>query len=304
MSAVEVVVVVRSYEGRDDTLACLASIVEHGGPSVQTIVVDNASTDGTAAAVRAAFPAVEVLELLENVGFSAGNNAGLRRMLETQAEFALLLNNDTVLEPGAVDELVRVARTAPTVGAVCPVLVFGDDPQLVWYAGAKFDPRRGHPGRMLGYRERWQAPDAEMVETDRATGAAVLVPRTVLERVGLLDERYFFLYEDVEWSLRMARAGLKTYLATRARVRHRVASTQGGEHSVTSAYYGTRNQMLVCQEQAPLAGLAAARRETSALLVNFARCRRSRQRLASVRATVEGWRDFRRGRLGPRGGAR
>jgi len=241
-----------------------------------------------------------VIALDENLGFSAGNNVGIRRALAAGADHVLVLNNDTVVERGAVRELVRAAETLPDVGAVCPYLLFAHDPELLWYAGATYDARRAYPGRVTGYRQRLRPEEGEPRETARGTGAAMLVPRAALERAGLLDERYFFLYEDVEWSLRMRRAGLRTYVAPRAHVLHKVAATQGGEHSVSSAYYGARNQLLLGSEHAPLSGLAAMRRELGTVLVHLARSRRSPQRLASARSVGEGWLDYRRGRFGRR----
>lgn len=299
----EIAVVVLAHNGLDDTLACLRSLERVRRADMTVIVVDNASSDGTPGAVRRHHPQVEVIELPENAGFSAGNNVGLRRALDLGAAYALLLNNDTIVEPGALDELVRVAEEHPDAGSVCPYIPFASEPEVLWYGGARFNPRRGYPGRLQAYRKQASSEQRPHV-TDRAAGAAMLVPRAVLERVGLLDERYFFLYEDVEWSLRMRRLGLATYVVPGARVLHSVASAQGGERSVSSAYYGIRNQLVVCSEYAPLGRLASCRREGMAVLVYLVRSLRSPRRGASVRAVFEGWRDFRRGQLGPRGGHR
>jgi GT2 family glycosyltransferase len=263
------------------------------------ILVDNDSSDGTAEAVYTQYPAVCVIRQEENLGFAEGNNVGIRHALDLDADYVLLLNNDTTIAADAIARCVEVAQLHPDIGAVCPLIYFADPPTLIWYAGATFDPSRAHSGRMLGYRQLDGGQFAHTRETTRAVGAAVLVPRPVLEEIGLLDRGLFFLYEDVDWSLRARRAGYRIYVVPDAKVWHRVSATAGGEHSSTNAYYGTRNHIVVCRRHAPLDGTAALRREIGILAVHVAGARRARRRLAYLRAVVAGWRDARRGRMGP-----
>ena len=254
-----VAVIVLSWNGREDTLACLEALAADGAgdrdATLEVIVVDNGSRDGTEAAVRAAYPWTTVLQTGANLGFSGGNNVGIEAALERGADFVLVLNNDALVAPGAIDRLVRTAVERPGTGAVSPLILFHDPPDRVWFAGARFDPRRGRSGRVSGYRARLaDLPDADTPrETGRAVGAAMLVPRAVVERLGVFDPDLFFLYEDVEWSLRMRAAGLRIWFEPRARVRHRVAASQGGhELTPTTLYYGTRNHLAVCSRHAPL----------------------------------------------------
>src|SRR5829696_3281712 len=132
-----VIAVVLSWNGRDDTLACLRSLENEGA---EVIVVDNASSDGTADAIAD----VEVIRNERNLGYAGGMNVGIRAALERGADAVLLLNNDVEVEPGAVAALAEALDGA---GALCPVVVFADEPGRVWYAGASFDPRRGYNGR-------------------------------------------------------------------------------------------------------------------------------------------------------------
>jgi len=281
--------------------SCLAAFDAVREPDVdlEVIVVDNGSCDGTAAAVAERHREVRVLRQEQNLGFAEGNNVGIRHALASGADHVLLLNNDTTIAPDVVTRCVETALRHSDAGAVCPVIHFAEPAHLIWYAGAVFDPRRARSGRMLGYRERDEGQFDAATVTDRAVGAAMLVPRSVLERVGLLDADLFFLYEDVDWSLRARRAGHRIYLAPAARVWHRVSATAGGEHSATIAYYDTRNHLTVCRRHAPLSGLASLRRELAILLVHLAGARRSRRRLAYLAAVLRGWRDGRRGHLGP-----
>jgi GT2 family glycosyltransferase len=292
--------VVLSWNGRDDTLGCLASLraVEH--EPLDVIVVDNGSTDGTAEAVREQFPEVELLRSEENLGFAEGNDIGIRHALERGADHVLVLNNDVEVEPGFVGALVAEAERRPDAGALCSKILYFEPRDRIWFAGATFDPRRGY-GRHLRYREPDDPAETEPWETDRACGAAMLVPRAVLEQVGDLDRELYLYAEDVEWSLRARAAGRRHYVVPRSRVYHKVSVGSGGENSPMPLYYGTRNTLVVCERWAPLGRLGTWRRRAFVVAVNSAAALKSARRADALRAVRDGWRDFRRGRLGQRG---
>jgi GT2 family glycosyltransferase len=296
-----VAVVILSWNGLEDTLDCLSSLERVDYDELSVIVVDNGSTDGTAEAVRREHPDAELIRSERNLGFSAGNNLGLERALADGAEYVFLLNNDTLVDPGFLTTLVDEARRRPDAGALCPLVLYADPPDVIWYAGARFDPRRGHNGKQTGYGERDSGRFREVEEVERATGAAMLVPRAVLEEVGLLDESLYFFVEDVDWSLRMRANGLRLYLVPKARIRHRVSRGSGGENTPNLAYYGMRNTLEVCHRHGPHEGPAALRRDAEIVLAQILHARRGRHPVQNLRAAVEGFRDYRRGRLGKRG---
>jgi GT2 family glycosyltransferase len=295
--------VVLVHNGRDDTLRCLASLLGSAWRPLTIVIVDNGSEDGAADAIQAKYPGLLVLRQDHNLGFAEGNNIGIRYALEQGADYVLLLNNDTTVAPDAITRCVEVARSRSDAAAVCPLILFTDPPNLIWYAGAAFDPQRARSGRVLGYRQIDTGQRTAVREADRATGAAVLIPSAAFERIGLLAQELFFLYEDVDWSLRARGAGYKIYVAVEARVWHRVSASAGGEHSAMIAYYDTRNHLAVCQRHAPLTGVAAILRELGIVVIHLAGARRAKKRARYIRAVVTGWRDARRGRMGPlRGG--
>src|SRR5687767_10826311 len=149
-----VAVVVLSFNGREDTLACVESLQRMDWERLTTIVVDNASTDGSLEAVQERFPGVVAIRNEENLGFAEGNNVGMRAALEAGADYVLILNNDTVTDERLVAELVAVAAARPDAGTLCPLIRYVDPPDRIWYAGARFDPRAVHNGRHTGYGER------------------------------------------------------------------------------------------------------------------------------------------------------
>jgi GT2 family glycosyltransferase len=297
-----VAVVVLSWNGREDTLACLESLraVEH--EPLVAIVVDNASRDGTAEAVAERHPEAELVRNPANLGFAGGVNAGIRRALELGADHVLLLNNDTEVDPRFVSALVAAADEHPDAAALCAKVLFAEPADRIWFAGADYDPRRGHQGRQRGYGERDDARYAGTWESDRACGAAMLVPRAMLDRVGLLDEALFAYAEDTEWSLRAHEAGLRILVVGDSRVWHKVSAASGGEASPTALYYTLRNGLVVAERHAPLGPLGTWRRRLAALGATTVQVLLAgRRRRAALRAVAQGFSDALARRLGPRG---
>ncbi len=295
-----VAVVVLSWNRREDTLACLRSLAAVSEPSLSTILVDNASTDGTVEAVRAEFPELEVLVNDANLGFAEGNNVGIGRALELGAEWVLILNNDVEVDPGFLRPLLEEATGRPDVGALSPLILFGPPSETIWFAGARYDPRRGYNGRQRGYGEQAGSPFGEVWETDRICGAAMLVPRAVFEEVGDFDTELFAYYEDTDWSLRARAAGHRLYIVPAGRIWHKVSRSSGGESSPATLYYGTRNALAVSERYAPLGLVGTWRRRAVLLAAHGVQAFGSGRRGEGFGAVRAGWRDFRAGRFGRR----
>jgi GT2 family glycosyltransferase len=295
-----VAVVVLSWNGREDTLQCLASLAKVDSPGLITIVVDNGSTDGTSDAVREAFPDTELVRTEKNLGFAEGNNVGMRKALELGADYVLVLNNDVEVDPAFVSALVEEAGRRPDAGALCSKILYFDPSDLIWFAGASFDPRSGYNGRQRGYRDRDDGRYDDVCETDRACGAAMLVPRKVLEEVGLFDRELFFYSEDTDWSLRAHAAGYRHYLVPASKLWHKVSVTSGGENSPTTLYYGVRNTIAVCERWAPLGTFGTWRRRSILLAAHVVQAGMSSRKRDGLAAVWQGWRDVRAGRFGQR----
>jgi GT2 family glycosyltransferase len=297
-----VAAVVLSWNRRGDTLACLRSLAAVEDPAPHVILVDNASADGTVEAARKEFPAVQVIVNAGNLGFAEGNNVGIRDALAHGAEHVLVLNNDTEVDPAFLRALLDEAARRPDAGALCPKILFADPPDLIWFAGAGYDPKSGYNGRHRGYREPDDGRFDSVVETDRACGAAMLVPRAVLEQVGVFDPALFAYSEDTDWSLRAREAGYCLYVVPASRVHHRVSAASGGESSPTALYYDLRNALVVAERHAPLPRVGTWRRRAVQVGAHLAQALRSSRRREGAAAVWQAWRDFHAGRLGPRPG--
>ena len=295
-------VVVLSWNGLDDTLACLGSLAEVDWPGLDVICVDNGSSDGSANAVRARFPDVTLIENGRNLGFAGGNNVGIRAAFERGADWVLLVNNDATVAPDVVRELDAVAQERPRAGILGGKVLFADPADRVWFAGQRFNAALGYSGRPRGYRKRDGPRYSEVKPVDRVVGACMAVSRSLAEEVGLFDEELFAYVEDVDWSLRASRAGFEVLLVPRARAWHRVAGSTGGEAATTTAiYYGVRNTIVVSERYRPLPPGLRELRRLVAVGTFGARAVLGDARGPRLRAALEGARDARRGRLGQRG---
>lgn len=293
--------VVLSWNGREETLACLASLTRVDHEPLSVIVVDNASEDGSADAVAAEFPFAILVRNEQNLGYAGGMNAGIDAARKRDADAVLLLNNDVEVDPAFVGALVDEAGRRPDAAALCSKILFADPPDLIWYAGARFDPRKGYNGRHIGYGEHDSERFQAVAETERACGAAMLIPRAALDEVGVLDARLFAYAEDTDWSLRAREQGRSLLVVPASRIWHKVSSASGGEGSPTALYYSVRNTLTVCERHAQLGPLGTWRRRAVVLLAHTAQSVRLPRRRQSLRAIVAAWRDFRAGRLGPGG---
>jgi GT2 family glycosyltransferase len=288
--------VVLSWNGREDTLACLRSLQRIDG--VDVICVDNGSGDGSPEAVRDQFPGVELIENGRNLGFAGGNNVGIARALERGADWVVLVNNDAEVAPDVFDGFEEVARAHPRAGILAGKVFFRDPPDVIWYAGAWASTAIGYSGRQRGYGRRDSPRYRHVRPTGRAVGALMAVSRACVERVGLLDEDLFAYVEDFDWSVRARKAGFEVLFAPDARCWHHVTASTGGQLSTHTMYYGTRNMIVVCERHRPLALPLRALRRWVVYATFAAHVLTRPQRRRALAAVREGYRDAVRGRLG------
>jgi GT2 family glycosyltransferase len=293
-----VLIVVLTYNGAELTLACLASLAKLDRPGADVIVVDNASTDNTAARVSEGYPSVVLIETGSNLGYAGGNNFGLRYAWAHGYDYALLLNNDTEVAPDFVTHLVDVCEREPDIGAAGPKITLFDRPNIIYTAGGSIDWRNGTTETVgLGEEDRGQY-DA-LRDVDFVNGCAILVRRVAVEQAGLIDARFGMYFEETEWCVRIARAGWRlTYVPTSV-VRHKI-QLERHDLSPRVTYYMARNRLLFLRlTRAPLgAWLNAMVAQDLRTWLSWRIRPKWRGRQAQRIAIQHGWRDFFRGRFG------
>ena len=226
---------------RDDVLDCIESVFRSTYPRLAVYLVDNASTDGSREAIAERHPEVCLIRSEENLGFAAGNNLGLPKLLEDGVDAAFLLNDDVVIAEDMLDELVAGGFDDPSVGVLSPKVLVYSNPETIWAGGGMVDSRTGvATQRHYGEIDRGQADHTS--EVDYAVGCAMLVKSEVIRRVGLLDSRYYMYYEESDWCRRIRGAGYRVLYVPESRVWHKV-SLNADERNHAS-YYFSRNRLL------------------------------------------------------------
>ena len=242
--------VILNTNRKDDTLACLESLENNTYPNHRIIVLDNASTDGSVAAIAGAYPQVEIISLQDNKGYAGNNNVGIIAAVAQGADWVFVLNEDTILAPDCLEKMISVAMDEPQCGIVGPLVYHFDEPEVIQSAGGSLGPlwQSKHEGQNEPDRGQYPAPR----RVEWISGCAILVRKEVIDQVGMLDERFFYYWEETEWCLRARRGGWNIFLVPTAKLWHKgVQRDYKPNPNVT--YYNTRNRLLMmAKHSAPI----------------------------------------------------
>jgi GT2 family glycosyltransferase len=242
-------VVIVTHNGRHHLDSCLRAMAAQEGIDSETIVVDNASTDGTAELLRADFPWVRVVTLPDNRGFAGGNNAGVRA---ARGRFVALLNNDTIAAAGWLRALLDGLDEASGVALTTSRIVYMHDPDVIDSAG---DSVIRWGGAFKRHHGAAASAAAESAEVFGVCGAACLMPKRVFDELGGFDEDFFFSHEDADLSYRARLRGYRCRYVADAVVRHHGSATLGRQ-SAFAVFHGQRNLEWMYVKDTPGALLA------------------------------------------------
>jgi GT2 family glycosyltransferase len=241
-----VTVVIPNWNGKKFLDVCLISLRNQSFGDFRTTIVDNGSVDGSVEYVEQNFPEVRVLALVENRGFSAGVNVGIR---DARSEYVALLNNDTEVDPGWIETLVRAAEAHPEAGLFASKLVDFHDRRLLDGAGDALR-RSGLPYR-LGHAEMDRGQYDEPAFVFGACAAAALYRRGMFEEIGLFDEDFFAYCEDGDLSFRAQLAGYRCLYVPGSVVYHMGSASTGGKRSLMATRLGTQNSLSLLVKNLP-----------------------------------------------------
>jgi len=217
---VKLIILVLNWNQRDATLACLESLRRAELRGAEIIVIDNGSRDGSVEALRAALPEQRLIALPENLGYAGGNNVGLRLALAEGADLVLILNNDTLVAPDFLPPLLLALDETPRAAAVCAAIHRADKPEMlnVAYSEVRFGERNAV--KLKGVNALPGEGFMRRREVEAVVGCCLLIRSAALREAGLLDEAYFAYHEDIDWSLRVRRAGWTLLYEPFSRVYH------------------------------------------------------------------------------------
>jgi GT2 family glycosyltransferase len=233
-----VVAVVPAWNARERLPAVLAGL---SGQIACAVVVDNGSADGTAEWLAGGHATVRVIANRANRGFAAAVNQGVALSLELGADAVLLVNDDAVFQPGAVERLASALGGQERVGAASAKTVYFDRPDVINGTGGCCDLARAW-AQLRGAGETDHGQYDDRPDVDYPSGAASLLRREALEEVGGFDEECFLYYEDVDWGLRARRAGWRTVFVPTAVVHH-AGSAGTAADPARRRYYNVRNRL-------------------------------------------------------------
>jgi GT2 family glycosyltransferase len=242
MSKPSVYAVVINWNGLGVIGDCLRSLERSDYEDLTTLVVDNASTDGSPDLIRKSFRSVRLVETGENLRYAGGANTGLRLALESGADYVLLLNNDIEIAPDAISELIRVAANRRDAALLGPKIYYHEPRDLIWSMGGSVSFWSGKISH-LGLRSRDVGQYERVTDVDYLTGCALFVPVATLRSVGYLDESYHMYNEDTDWCARAGRLGLKCVVVPSAHLWHKVSTSSGGGLTPYKVYHRIRSTM-------------------------------------------------------------
>jgi len=233
----ELSIVTINYNGLKDTCALIESIPFND--KMEVIVVDNASENQEAEQISSRFPYVKVIKSDKNLGFAGGNNLGIRA---SKGKYLFLINNDTYFEEFNVLALIDRLNSDPTIGIVCPKIKFAWPPQPIQYAGYTPLSRITIRNQAIGFGEEDHGQYETAHPTPYAHGAAMLIKREAIDKVGLMPECYFLYYEELDWSMMFTRAGYQIWYEPKCTIFHK-ESQATGQNSPLRTYFITRNRL-------------------------------------------------------------
>lgn len=222
----KIVIVLLNFNGDKDTLECLKSLEKVSYPNFQTIVVDNGSLETSRARLRKAHPHLPILENGTNLGFAGGNNPGIKWALSHHAEWILLLNNDTTVDPDFLHAFLRAAESQPQAKILGAKILRYLEPEIIDHLGGAW---RAQIGEFVSHHSGEKDHRfLEMKQVDYVCGAALFMHRSVPQTIGLLEPNFFLFWEESDLCFRANRAGLEVWTAPEAKIWHKVSSSFSG----------------------------------------------------------------------------
>ena len=228
-----------NYNGLKDTCELIDSIPFNN--DLEVIVVDNASQKDEASVISEKHPQVKVIRSSQNLGFAGGNNLGIK---ESKGKYILLINNDTYFKEYNIDALIKRLEDSAKIGIVCPKIKFAWGNHPIQFAGYTPLSKITVRNQAIGFGEEDHSQYDTAHPTPYAHGAAMLIKREALEKVGLMPECFFLYYEELDWSMMFTRAGFEIWYDPACTVYHKESQTTG-QNSPLRTYYIVRNRLLL-----------------------------------------------------------
>ena len=236
----ELSIITVNYNGLEDTCS-LIDTIPFDELSLEVIVVDNASYRDEASVIAERYPHIKVIRSNQNLGFAGGNNLGIKK---AKGKYLFLVNNDTYFTAFNIESLIDRLESDDIVGIVCPKIRFAWDTYPIQFTGFTPLSQITVRNRAIGFGEEDHGQYNTAHPTPYAHGAAMLIKRDAIDKVGLMPEDYFLYYEEIDWSMMFTRAGYEIWYDPACTIYHK-ESQSTGQDSPLRTYYITRNRLLL-----------------------------------------------------------
>ncbi len=224
-------ILVLNWNGAELTRDCLDTLSKVRYRNFSVTVIDNHSSDDSLSKIKESFPLVELVALERNYGFAGGYNRGIGKLTGHQPDFYLLLNNDTLVAPDFLDQLVAAADRYGRRNIFGVKIFYAEKPETIWYAGGRVAMGGIHIAH-IGIRRQDSAQFSQDIRTDYITGCCLMITPELFSELGGFDERFGMYAEDVDLCLNARRAGASCYVIPAAQIWHRVSASVGGNLSL------------------------------------------------------------------------
>jgi len=247
----KIIIITLNWNGSEDTIELIKSLKKNTFGDFQIFIVDNNSIpEEVAKLIQITDTSIQLIKLNENLGFAGGNNFGIKKALEEEADFILLINNDTIVEPNFLEPLLGRFKPPERVGIVAPQINYYDKQNIIWSAGGKISAIRGSGFAVSDKME------TEIDYVDKpvgfVSGCCMLVKSDVFRSVGLFDENFFLYAEDTDFCYRVTKAGYKIFVTPESKIFHKFGQSTKETYSTLPLYYTTRNRLYFSRKNFPL----------------------------------------------------
>lgn len=237
MKCPKVSIIVLNFNGEEDTMECLESLKKINYPNCEIILVDNGSTDGSVESLKKTYPEIGIIENGSNLGFSEGNNEGIRKAMENKTDYILMLNNDTIVDPGFLAKLIKAAERDSKIGVVGPVIYHYNDANKIQSAGSRVSLKTGECS-LIKEDRIIKDNSKEPYDVDYVVGCALLAKSKLFEEIGELNKAYFAYWEETDWCFRVRKRGYKVLCVPGAKIWHKGGATSKKTSGFTEYHMG------------------------------------------------------------------
>lgn len=247
MAAPFVHIIILNWNGFDDTSELLESLLKISYSNYSIVIVDNNSANDEADRLEKIYKGkAHIIKCKENLGFAGGNNVGIQYALEKEADYILLLNNDTKVSSDFLEILVRKYQTSEQAGIVAPRINYFEEQKKIWSDGGYISQLRGSG---FAYSDKLETEvDSSDKTVTFVSGCCMLISKEVLQKIGSFDEKYFLYIEDTDLCQRTIKAGYKILVSHQSKIFHKVSSSTKNRNRALPLYYTTRNRLFFAKK--------------------------------------------------------